>query len=198
VKQRLAKKITDRVFPVRGGVRLRIPWSGATIAVAIRTRTRAVLRAFRSGDHRAFARTLAAQLPSWQHLAVFSLSSADKTAIAALVEFAALREHWYRPQDGHSAPGLDHRYVLVLGIVRPYRCVFSISLLDGTAYRHLSVTAFPGDHGEIVQPNVLITIEIATAFGLAGAHDGTIGDDWAVQTWDDGTVSLLQPVAGLN
>ena len=85
----------------------------------------------------------------------------EKRAVSALVEFASRPERWYRPEleSGAGPPGDNPDHVLELS---EFRCVFSLTVLKGALYRHLSVSV-PGAGN---WPNPIMFCAIAGLFGF--------------------------------
>lgn len=95
--------------------------------------------------------------------------------IAGAVAHAHQPAHWWDPFSDVPAPGNDVRHAVHIDDIR---CVYSVSLLDGKPWRHLSVSR---RNGEL--PTVPIALAIAYAFGFTGwdpNRPDLIPDAWVV------------------
>ncbi len=102
---------------------------------------------------------------------VLLIGSAQREAAHALVEFASRDENIYRPPlTPNWIPGLDPRYVVHLGVLGDFRCVFSVTEMDpGVLSRHLSISTPSG------YPHPVMVEEIAHLFGFTGNLTDWIG-----------------------
>lgn len=106
------------------------------------------------------------------------IDTATVLAAGELVKFASRRENWYRPRMMTWVPGDRPEYVLHFGT---YRCVFTITEMDGKLFRHLSVSV----PAKGMMPNPMATATIADVFGFSGATRTQdvvtgIGPKWSV------------------
>jgi hypothetical protein len=91
---------------------------------------------------------------------VLVINDFTKQSVQRVVDYALRREHWYVPGKSDEAPGDCPEHVAQLD---SYRCVFSITLDRGTAYRHLSISVPSAD-----LPNPFTAFTIAQMFGFTG------------------------------
>jgi hypothetical protein len=91
---------------------------------------------------------------------VLTINDFSKQAVQRVVDYATQREHWYVPGKSTHIPGDQSEHVAQLD---SYRCVFSITLDRGTAYRHLSISVPSFD-----LPNPFTAFTIAEMFGFTG------------------------------
>jgi hypothetical protein len=115
-----------------------------------------------------------------------------KQAVQRVVDYAERFEHWYRLGLARRPPGDDPKHVAHLD---SYRCVYSITLDRGTAYRHLSISVPSAD-----LPNPFTAFTIAQMFGFTG-WDGksmsALPAGWQVAPHKaEHCVVILQPYEG--
>lgn len=91
---------------------------------------------------------------------VLVINDFTKQAVKRVLDYAERYEHWYRPGLARRPPGDDQKHVTQLD---SYRCVFSITLDRGIAYRHLSISVPSAD-----LPNPFTAFTIAQMFGFSG------------------------------
>lgn len=106
-------------------------------------------------------------------LRILVIGDEVKERAAALVAFASLEENHYCPSPDVKPPGDDPRYVLW---VNSFRCVFSVTVLGGKTWRHLSISV----EGGTALPHPAMAEEMARLFGFTGTLP-----DWSVATHTD-------------
>jgi hypothetical protein len=124
---------------------------------------------------------------------VLTINDFTKQTVQRVVDYAERFEHWYRPGLARRPPGDDPKHVAQLD---SYRCVFSITLDRGTAYRHLSISVPSRD-----LPNPYTAFTIAQLFGFTGWDGKSIQSvlpaGWAVSPHkDEHCVVIAQPYEG--
>lgn len=87
----------------------------------------------------------------------------NKKKIQQLVDYASKPENYYYPDTEGTVPGDISEHVANLSGIR---CVFSLTVLNNVAYRHLSLSG--PEKGEL--PNATVSFTIATWFGFTGAR----------------------------
>jgi Fe-S-cluster containining protein len=92
-----------------------------------------------------------------------------KAQVKEVLDFASKRENWWTL--GQGAPGDRPEYVTEL---THFRCVYSVTLMDGKPHRHLSISV----PRNIPHPTVAFTI--AKMFGFTGGEEQGTGEDAVV------------------
>lgn len=103
---------------------------------------------------------------------LLQLSPENRAKVDVVVEFASRPENVFDIAKAEFIPGDRPEYTVD---VDTYRCVFTISCIDGLRFRHLSMSV-RGERGAL--PNRLAAFTIATWFGFTGA---TMEKDVAVK-----------------
>jgi hypothetical protein len=103
-----------------------------------------------------------------------------KAKIKSVRDFAERSGNYYVVGKGgfsyQKPPGDDPRHVCKL--TNGYRCVFSMTVADGTLWRHFSISV-PGEK----YPNPVAAFTVAELFGFSG-WDGkstTPSEDWIIK-----------------
>ncbi len=114
----------------------------------------------------------------------------EERAIAKrIVDHAARRENWFRPDRGGRPPGDNPAHHADFWT---YSCVFSYSVTQGDLLRHLSVRV-PGKH----LPNPFAVMTLAELFGFQGwdQQSSQPPKDWQIGINDEErTVVVLQKI----
>ena len=124
-----------------------------------------------------------------------------RSRVAKVVDYAWREENHYELYRSNFIPGECKPFVTHLN---SYRCVFTISIINGMRFRHLSISV-PG-RGKVAHPVVVFTIAMlfgfthhdidADAFAAGNDFPTTPGDKWMVgQNEAENTIVVAEPIS---
>jgi hypothetical protein len=123
------------------------------------------------------------------------IGSNEKEAIMASVSHAMMNQ--YKPGISTMVPGDDPDFVV--NVPDGFRCVFTITSLNDTLYRHLSISVPGGKY-----PSPEASVMLAKEFGFTTSSDSLAIEDRVKDGWmvamnrTDHCIVLAQPWKGSN